>query len=93
MSDPGRPTKTFRADDWDAPVCGMTWGHSGVRGTWTPGRRTVDGGPFRPQRQLGDAGHAAVQETAQSSTVPFREAPSLTDDEVGPQCDAPRARG
>lgn len=83
MSDLNRTTKAFRADGWAEPVCGMTWGHSGVRGTWTTPAAE------RSMAALSDLNlnwvtlaYAAVQETAQSTTVPFREAPSLTDDEV-----------
>ncbi|MEO6996498.1 MAG: 1,4-beta-xylanase, partial [Terracoccus sp.] len=94
MSDPDLPTKSFRADGWDAPVCGMTWGHPGVRGTWTTPAAE------RSMAALSDLNlnwvtlaYAAVQETAQSTTVPFREAPSLTDDEVRAAVRRAQSRG
>ena len=67
----------------DVPVGGMTWGWVGIRGTWnTPeGRRSLD--------ELGRLGgnwigvtFAALQDTAQSTTIPFEDEPTLTDDEV-----------
>jgi hypothetical protein len=64
-------------------VAGMTWGWTGVRGTWaTPAAS-------HSLRALADHGvnwtaiaYSALQETAQSTEVRFREAPTVTDDEV-----------
>jgi len=78
----------------DAPVCGMTWGWTGVRGSWrTPAAdRSMDA-----MVELGvnwvTLAYAAVQETAQSTDIPFTEAPTVTDDEIRGAVAAARARG
>lgn len=64
-------------------VAGMTWGWTGVRGTWaTPAASDS-------LRAMADHGvnwtaiaYSALQETAQSTEVRFREVPTVTDDEV-----------
>lgn len=64
-------------------VAGMTWGWTGVRGTWaTPAAADS-------MRRMAEHGvnwtaiaYAAVQDTAQSTEVPFRSAPTVTDAEV-----------
>jgi hypothetical protein len=64
-------------------IAGMTWGWTGVRGTWaTP----AAAGSMRAMAEHGvnwtALAYAAVQDTAQSTAVPFREAPTVTDDEI-----------
>lgn len=68
---------------WTEKVCGMTWGWTGVRGSWT--------GPeaeFSMERMADmdvnwvAIALSAVQETPQSTEIPFREEPTVTDDEV-----------
>lgn len=68
---------------WEAPVRGMTWGFTGVRGTWlTPAAE-------ESMRAMADLGvtwvtiaYTALQPTAQSVSIPFRAEPTVTDDEV-----------
>lgn len=68
---------------WDAPVCGMTWGFTGVRGTWTtPAAEQSMAAMSQLNVNWVTLAYAAVQETAQSTAIPFRDSPSLTDDEV-----------
>ena len=61
----------------------MTWGWTGVRGTWlTPqAERSMDA-----MTELGvnwvTLAYAAVQATAQSTTSRSRDAPTVTDDEI-----------
>lgn len=70
-------------NSWPETVCGMTWGWTGIRGTW--------GGP-RAQFSMSEMTKlnvnwvalslSALQATAQSTEIPFREAPTVEDDEV-----------
>ena len=64
-------------------VAGMTWGWTGVRGTWDAPAATDS---MRRMAELGvnwtAIAYAAVQPTAQSTDVPFGDAPTVTDDEV-----------
>jgi len=68
---------------FDSPVCGMTWGWTGVRGTWaTPEgeaslRAMVDHGVTWTALS-----YAAVQATPFSTEIPFDAEPTLTDDEI-----------
>ncbi|HEX6956332.1 MAG TPA: 1,4-beta-xylanase [Agromyces sp.] len=61
----------------------MTWGWTGVRGTWDAPAATDS---MRRMAELGvnwtAIAYAAEQATAQSTEVPFRDAPTVTDDEV-----------
>ncbi|WP_435736586.1 PfkB family carbohydrate kinase [Cellulosimicrobium sp. PMB13] len=77
-----------------SPVTGMTWGWTGVRGTWT--------GPAaeRSMDELSGLGvdwvavtFSAKQDTPQSTTVRFADAPTVTDDEVRAAIRAARSRG
>ena len=69
--------------NWPETVCGITWGWTGVRGTWaTPEAE-------RSMERMAATGAnwttialAAVQEKAQSTSIPYREAPTVTDEEV-----------
>ena len=67
----------------EAPVCGMTWGWTGVRGTWATPRAAES------MRRMTETGvnwtaitYAAVQATAQSTVIPFDAAPTVTDAEI-----------
>ncbi|WP_371810555.1 PfkB family carbohydrate kinase [Cellulosimicrobium sp. 72-3] len=77
-----------------APVTGMTWGWTGVRGTWTgPGaERSMD-----QLRGLGvdwvAVTFSAKQDTPQSTTVRYGDEPTVTDDEVRAAIRAAKARG
>ncbi|ROS23709.1 1,4-beta-xylanase [Cellulomonas sp. PhB150] len=72
-----------QVDGWDAPVCGMTWGWTGVRGTWlTPdAQHSMD-----EMAALGTnwvtLAYGALQATAQSTTIAFADEPTVTDDEI-----------
>ncbi|QMV43946.1 glycoside hydrolase family 113 [Cohnella cholangitidis] len=70
---------------WDETVCGMTWGWTGVRGTWNTPRAE------HSMEMMKDVGVnwvgialAAVQENAQSTDIPFQgpSSPTVTDEEV-----------
>ncbi|EXX86457.1 1,4-beta-xylanase [Paenibacillus darwinianus] len=68
---------------WSETVNGMTWGWTGIRGTW----QGMDAEHSMSELKAVGVNWialalAAVQETAQSTTIPFREAPTVTDDEV-----------
>ncbi|RUS48524.1 1,4-beta-xylanase [Cohnella sp. AR92] len=68
---------------WNETVCGMTWGWTGVRGTWTG--EAADHS-MEEMAKLGvnwvAIALAAEQEHPQSTTIPFREEPTVTDEEV-----------
>ena len=64
-------------------VAGMTWGWTGVRGTWGTAEAS------QSLRLMADhavnwtaLAYAALQDTAQSTEVRFREEPTVTDDEI-----------
>jgi len=69
--------------NWQETVCGITWGWTGVRGTWANPEAEIS------MERMAETGAnwatialAAVQDTAQSTKVPFREAPTVSDEEV-----------
>ncbi|MEO7060018.1 MAG: 1,4-beta-xylanase [Lapillicoccus sp.] len=94
MSDLNLPSTSLHADALGEPVCGMTWGHSGVRGTWTtPAAERSMAAMSDLNLNWVTLAYAAVQATAQSTTIPFREAPSLSDDEVCAVVGRARAQG
>ncbi|AEI10645.1 hypothetical protein Celgi_0113 [Cellulomonas gilvus ATCC 13127] len=76
-------------------VAGMTWGWTGVRGTWT------DEAAAESMRVMVDrvattwtaVTFAAYQDTAQSVDVHWRDAPTVTEDEVRHAIRAARALG
>ncbi|MGV8976619.1 MAG: glycoside hydrolase family 113 [Cellulomonas sp.] len=77
-------SSTTRPDvRWDVPVCGMTWGFTGVRGTWTTPEAKAS---MVAMTELGvtwvTLAYAALQATAQSTTIGYRDVPTLTDDEI-----------
>ncbi|WP_324014289.1 glycoside hydrolase family 113 [Microbacterium sp. JZ37] len=67
----------------DGYVCGMTWGWTGVRGTWaTPAaadsmRRMADHSVTWTALAYG-----ALQDTAISTDIRFQDEPTVTDDEI-----------
>jgi hypothetical protein len=77
------------------PVLGMTWGWTGVRGTWaTPAAEaSMDAMVDSLATTWTAVTYAAEQSTAQSTQIPFRDAPALADDEVRWAVRAARARG
>lgn len=67
----------------DGYVAGMTWGWTGVRGTWATPAATES------MRLMADhevnwtaIAYAAVQATPFSTDIPFDQAPTVTDDEI-----------
>ncbi|MEC5151366.1 glycoside hydrolase family 113 [Cryobacterium sp. 10C2] len=65
------------------PICGMTWGWTGVRGTWaTPEARSS-------MRLMSEHGinwtaiaYAAIQQNAQSTHISYDEEPTVTEPEI-----------
>ena len=75
-------------------VAGMTWGWTGVRGSWTGAAASES------LRLMADHGvnwtalaYSALQDTAQSTEVRFRGAPTVTDDEIVGAIRAAKALG
>ena len=68
---------------WDAPVCGMTWGWTGERGHWLRPEATHSMVEMtKLNTNWVTLAYAAIQESAQSTRIPFRDEPTLTDDEI-----------
>lgn len=83
-----------RSGDWLEPVCGMTWGHPGVRGTWTtPAAVESIAALSKLNPNWVTIAYAAVQKTAQSTEIPFEDPPSLTTTRCAKPCAAPKTRG
>ncbi len=76
----------------EGPFHAMTWGWTGVRGTWTSPEAVES---LEALAALGPTwvvlAFAALQDTAQSTTVRWQEPPTVTDDEV--RAVVARARG
>jgi len=70
-------------NSWSETVCGMTWGWTGIRGSWTGEAADYS---MEEMAKLGvnwvAIALAALQEHPQSTTIPFREEPTVTDAEV-----------
>lgn len=79
----------------DDYVAGMTWGWTGVRGTWAvpEAERSLDLMVERLGVTWTALTFAALQDTAQSTQIHFRDEPTVTDDEVRWAIRAARARG
>ncbi|OMF23491.1 1,4-beta-xylanase [Paenibacillus sp. FSL H8-0548] len=65
-------------------IGGMTWGWTGIRGTWTGPRaeRSMELMAERLNVNWTAVTLAALQDHAQATEINFREAPTVTDDEV-----------
>jgi hypothetical protein len=65
-------------------IGGMTWGWTGIRGTWTgpKAERSMELMAERLQVNWTAVTLAALQDHAQATEIKFREAPTVTDDEV-----------
>ncbi|HEX5333955.1 MAG TPA: 1,4-beta-xylanase [Cellulomonas sp.] len=65
-------------------IAGMTWGWTGVRGTWTgpAADRSMDLMVERLATTSTALTFAAYQDTAQSTEIHFSRSPTVTDDEV-----------
>ncbi|WP_138495127.1 glycoside hydrolase family 113 [Paenibacillus pinistramenti] len=74
---------TSSKEPWQDWAAGMTWGWTGVRGTWNTPEAEFS---MEEMAKLGVNWTAialsALQETAQSTEIPFEEAPTVTDAEV-----------
>ncbi len=81
--------------EWNATrVGGMTWGWTGIRGTWggPEAERSLDAVmPLSPNWIA--VTFAALQKTAQSTSIHFEDEPTVTDDEVRWAIREARARG
>lgn len=67
----------------DEPVCGMTWGWTGIRGTWaTP--EAAESMKLMSQHSVNwtAIAYATEQATAFSTGIPFDQEPTVTDDEI-----------
>ena len=74
--------------------CGMTWGWTGVRGTWATPEAEYSLSKLTDLNAnwIGIA-FAALQATAQSTDIPFEKEPTVTDDEVRWAIRKAKARG
>ena len=83
MIPPTSMATAVQASVLSEPVCGMTWGWTGIRGSWTTPKAAES---MRRMREHGTnwatLAYAAVQETAQSTTIPFDREPTVTDAEI-----------
>ena len=74
---------TAAAEALDGPVCGMTWGWTGVRGDWATAEARSSMARMSEHGVNWTAlAYAAVQENAQSTEIPFDREPTVTDQEV-----------
>jgi len=76
-------------------VAGMTWGWTGIRGTWTD-EQAAESMRLMVERCATTwtaVTFAARQDTAQSTTIHWRDAPTVTDDEVRHAIRAAKALG
>lgn len=65
------------------PVCGMTWGWTGVRGSWTTPAAAASLDAMTDHGVTWTAlAYAAQQATAFSTEIPFRDEPTVTEDEI-----------
>ena len=91
-SDMPEPT-TASPTGWDEPVCGMTWGWVGTRGTWTTPEADAS---LREMAALDVSwvtiAWAALQDTAQSTTIDWQGS-TVTDDEIRHAVERSRALG
>lgn len=67
----------------DGPVCGMTWGWVGTRGTWATPAAAASMARMPQHGVTWTAiAYSALQDTPFSTEIRFREAPTVTDDEI-----------
>lgn len=78
-----------------APVAGMTWGWTGIRGSWDApaADRSMDELARLDAVTWVAVAYAAEQTTPQSTQIPFASAPTVTDDEVRRAVRESRLRG
>ncbi|KJL45498.1 hypothetical protein RS81_00191 [Microbacterium terrae] len=76
------------------PVCGMTWGWVGTRGTWaTPAAEASLDRMAEHAVTWTALAYSALQATAFSTEIPFDQEPTVTDDEIVWAIRAAHARG
>ena len=67
----------------DGFACGMTWGWTGVRGTWaTPAASASMRAMTEHAVTWTAVSYAALQPTAISTGIPFEDEPTVTDEEI-----------
>lgn len=68
---------------WNEPVCGMTWGWTGIRGTWMTEQAEAS---MEKMASLGvnwtAIAFSALQDHPQATEIKYREEPTVTDEEV-----------
>lgn len=65
------------------PVCGMTWGWVGTRGTWATAAASTSMALMAAHNVTWTAiAYAAEQSHIFSTEIPFEQAPTVTDDEI-----------
>ncbi len=65
------------------PVCGMTWGWTGVRGTWRSAAAVSSMARMADHEVTWTAlAYAALQATPFSTDIPFDDEPTVTDEEI-----------
>lgn len=91
---PESPLAARVVQGWDQPVCGMTWGWVGERGTWTTPQAEIS---MREMAALDvtwvTLAWAATQATAQSTSIDWRDGPAVTDEEIRSAVARSRALG
>jgi len=76
------------------PVCGMTWGWTGVRGTWaTPAAAASMDRMAEHEVTWTALAYSALQATAFSTEIGFEDAPTVTDEEIVTAIRAAHERG
>ena len=77
------PRGTSLTDLLGEPVCGMTWGWVGTRGTWDTAEAAASMTAMADHAVTWTAlAYAAVQATPFSTDIPFEDEPTVTDDEI-----------
>lgn len=76
------------------PVCGMTWGWVGTRGTWTTPQAAQSMAHMAAHSVTWTAlAYAAEQATPFATEIPFESAPTVTDEEIAHAIRAAHALG
>jgi len=72
-------SSSYLAEGWDSPVCGITWGFTGVRGTWST---TAAEESMAALTELQPNWVTLAYSAWQSTVIAFTDPPTLTDDEI-----------
>ena len=74
---------TTLIDALGEPICGMTWGWVGTRGTWATPEAAASLAAMADHAVTWTAiAYAAVQQTPFSTEIPFASEPTVSDDEI-----------